>query len=75
MRVRISAHTRGRLADFCAGWGTVRSIAQHFEADGIFPGAGYDPPESGVRRHEVYAREDTLDLSTDPDNGGVPASG
>jgi hypothetical protein len=66
--VRISAHTRRRFADFCAGWGTVRSIAQLFEAEGIFPGEDYDPPESGVRRYEVDAHEDTLDLSTDRDN-------
>lgn len=66
--MRISAHTRRRFYDMCAGDGTVRRIAEVFEAEGVMPVEGYAGSESGARRWEAASHEASLDLSRDEDN-------
>jgi hypothetical protein len=52
----------------CAGDGTVRRIADVFEAEGVMPVEGYAGSASGVRRWEAASHEASLDLSQDEDN-------
>jgi hypothetical protein len=66
--MRVSAHSRRRFHDMCAGDGTVRRIAEVFEAEGVMPVEGYAGPESGARRSEAASHEAALDLSSDEDN-------
>jgi hypothetical protein len=66
--VRISAHTRRRWQDLCAGYGTVRRIADLYEADGILPAQAADTGGLGQRRSEVVMHEASLDLSRPDDH-------
>ena len=52
----------------CAGDGTVRRIAEVFEAEGIAPAEDYAGPESGARRFEAARHEAALDLSGEEDH-------
>jgi hypothetical protein len=51
----------------CAGDGTVRRIADVFEAEGIMPVEGYAGSESGARRFEAASHEAALDFASDED--------
>ena len=52
----------------CASDGTVRRIADVFEAEGVMPVEGYTGAESGARRWEAASHEASLDLSREEDN-------
>lgn len=68
LAVRVSARTRRRFHDMCASDGTVRRIAEVFEAEGVMPLENYNGPESGARRREAAAHEASLDLESNVDN-------
>src|SRR5690242_13041528 len=47
----ISQRSRIKFADLCAGWGTLRTIGEAFEAHGFEPAApGTVPAQQGQRR-------------------------
>jgi hypothetical protein len=66
--VRVSPHARRRFHDLCAGNGTIRSIAEVFEAEGVMPDESYVGSDTGQRRHEAARHEASLDLGSDVDN-------